>query len=54
MFAYCTVSPVRIRPIADGTRRWMLFAGRDLGDGTIGEFCVDITDLKTAEMPHTA
>jgi PAS domain S-box-containing protein len=39
---------------ADGTRRWMLFAGRDLGDGTIGEFCVDITDLKTAETPQNA
>ncbi|GII03572.1 chemotaxis protein CheB [Planobispora takensis] len=30
----------------DGTRRWMLFAGRDLGDGTISEFCIDISDLK--------
>jgi hypothetical protein len=27
----------------------MLFAGRDLGDGTVSEFCIDITDLKTAE-----
>ena len=27
----------------------MLFAGRDLGDGTISEFCIDITDLKNAE-----
>jgi len=34
---------------ADGSRRWMLFAGRDLGDGTIAEYCVDITDRKRAE-----
>ncbi|MEW9551933.1 chemotaxis protein CheB [Nonomuraea sp. NPDC050783] len=30
----------------DGRRLWMLFAGRDLGDGTISEFCIDISDLK--------
>jgi PAS domain S-box-containing protein len=35
--------------LADGSRRWMLFAGRDLGDGTIVEFCVDNTDRKKAE-----
>ena len=29
--------------LADGSRRWMLFAGRDLGDGTIAEYCVDVT-----------
>lgn len=28
----------------DGSRRWMRFAGRDLGDGTIGELCVDVPD----------
>jgi PAS domain S-box-containing protein len=36
--------------LKNGTRRWMLFAGRDLGDGTISEFCIDITDLKHAEQ----
>ncbi|MDK2745005.1 MAG: response regulator [Nitrospira sp. BO4] len=36
--------------LADGTRRWMLFAGRDLGDGTIAEYCVDIHDRKQAEQ----
>jgi PAS domain S-box-containing protein len=35
--------------LAEGTRRWMLFAGRDLGDGTISEFCIDITARKCAE-----
>ncbi len=35
--------------LADGTRRWMLLAGRDLGDGTIAEYCIDITDRKDAE-----
>lgn len=33
----------------DGTRSWMLFAGRDLGDGTFVEFCIDISDRKQAE-----
>jgi PAS domain S-box-containing protein len=33
----------------DGSRRWMLLAGRDLGDGTISEYCIDITDRKRAE-----
>jgi two-component system CheB/CheR fusion protein len=33
----------------DGTRRWLLFAGRDLGDGTISEFCIDVTDKKRTE-----
>jgi signal transduction histidine kinase len=37
----------------DGSRRWMLFAGRDLGDGTIGEYAIDITDLKHAEAVLT-
>ena len=35
--------------LKDGSRRWMLFAGRDLGDGTISEYCIDITERKTAE-----
>jgi PAS domain S-box-containing protein len=35
--------------MADGSRRWMLFAGRDLGDGTIVEYCVDIHERKRAE-----
>ncbi len=34
---------------ADRSRRWMLFAGRDLGDGTIVEFCIDIHGRKQAE-----
>lgn len=34
----------------DGTRRWMLFAGRDLGDGTLCEYAIDITDRKQAEQ----
>jgi PAS domain S-box-containing protein len=34
---------------ADGSRCWMLFAGRDLGDGTIAEYCIDITERKLAE-----
>ncbi len=33
----------------DGSRRWMLFAGRDLGDGTFSEFCIDVTDRRLAE-----
>jgi PAS domain S-box-containing protein len=33
----------------DGSRRWMLFTGRDLGDGTIAEYCFDISDRKRAE-----
>ena len=32
--------------LADGSRRWMLFAGRDLGDGTIAEYCVDVTSSR--------
>jgi PAS domain S-box-containing protein len=35
--------------LADGSRRWMLFAGRDLGDGTIAEYCLDITSSKRTE-----
>ena len=36
--------------LADGSRRWMLFAGRDLGDGTLVEYCVDINDKKQAQF----
>src|SRR5678815_1455400 len=36
--------------LADGSRRWMLFAGRDLGDGTIAEYCNDINDRKEAQF----
>jgi PAS domain S-box-containing protein len=35
--------------LADGSRRWMLIAGRDLGDGTIVKFCVDYTERKKAQ-----
>ncbi|MBV9761201.1 MAG: PAS domain S-box protein [Acidobacteriaceae bacterium] len=35
--------------LANGARRWFLFAARDLGDGTIVEFCIDITDRKQVE-----
>ncbi|ANL37531.1 MULTISPECIES: CheR family methyltransferase [Rhizobium] len=35
--------------LADGSRRWMLFAGRDLGDGTVAEFCIDISARKQAQ-----
>ncbi len=33
----------------DGSRTWMLFAGSDLGDGTLGEFALDIEDQKRTE-----
>lgn len=33
----------------DGSRSWMLFAGRGLGDGTIVEFAIDISERKAAE-----
>ncbi len=33
----------------DGSRRWMLFAGRALGDGTVSEYCIDISEMKRAE-----
>lgn len=35
--------------LKDGSRRWMLFAGRDVGDGTIAEYCIDITPHRLAE-----
>jgi PAS domain S-box-containing protein len=36
--------------LADGSRRWMLFAGRDLGDGSIAEYCLDITEHKASQL----
>ncbi|WP_160939386.1 PAS domain S-box protein [Teichococcus coralli] len=33
----------------DGSRVWMLFSGRDLGDDTVVEVAIDITDRKNAE-----
>lgn len=35
--------------LKDGSRRWMMFAGRDLGDGTAVEYCIDVTDRKRME-----
>lgn len=35
---------------ADGTRAWMLVAGRDLGDGTIVTYGVDTSALKAVEL----
>ncbi|HVB98140.1 MAG TPA: ATP-binding protein [Candidatus Dormibacteraeota bacterium] len=36
--------------LKDGSRRWMMFVGRDLGDGTILEYCIDVTDRKRMEQ----
>ena len=36
--------------LADGSRRWFLFTGRDLGDGTVAQFCVDVSDRKRVEQ----
>jgi two-component system, chemotaxis family, CheB/CheR fusion protein len=33
----------------DDSSCWMLFAGRKLDDGTIAEYCIDISDRKRAE-----
>lgn len=33
----------------DGSRAWLLFAGRSLADGSIVEYCIDIADRKRAE-----
>lgn len=35
---------------ANGSRSWMLFAGAALGDGTIVEYCIDISSRKRVEM----
>ncbi len=40
--------------LKDGSRRWMLFAGRDLGDGTIAEYCIDVSAQKSAEQATRA
>jgi PAS domain S-box-containing protein len=34
----------------DGSRCWMLFAGRKLNDDTIAEYCIDISKRKRAEL----
>lgn len=34
----------------DGSRCWILFAGRKLDDGTIAKYCIDISDRKRAEQ----
>jgi two-component system CheB/CheR fusion protein len=36
--------------LKDGSRSWMLFVGADLGDGTIVEYSIDISDRKRAEQ----
>ncbi len=33
----------------DGKKSWMLFAGAGLGDGTVVEYCIDVTDRRGAE-----
>ena len=35
--------------LANGSRHWMHFTGRDLGDGTIAEYVIDLTEQKRAE-----
>jgi PAS domain S-box-containing protein len=35
--------------LASGSRCWMMFAAQDLGDGTIVEYVIDITDRRRAE-----
>lgn len=34
----------------DGSRLWMLFAGAALGDGTVIEYCIDVSDRKRVEF----
>jgi two-component system CheB/CheR fusion protein len=34
----------------DGSRCWILFAGRRLDDGTVAEYCIDISARKRAEQ----
>ncbi|MFW5830727.1 MAG: PAS domain-containing protein [Prolixibacteraceae bacterium] len=34
----------------DGSRKWMMFAGSSLGDGTFVEYCFDISGKKKAEQ----
>jgi PAS domain S-box-containing protein len=33
----------------DGSRQWFVFAGSALGDGTVVEFCVDVSERKRVE-----
>jgi PAS domain S-box-containing protein len=33
----------------DGSRSWMVFAGAALGDGTVVEYCIDVSDRKRIE-----
>jgi PAS domain S-box-containing protein len=35
--------------LADGSRAWLLFTGAALGDGTVVEYCIDMTDRRRAE-----
>lgn len=36
--------------LKDGSKSWMMFAGRQLDDVTVVEYCIDISDRKHAEM----
>lgn len=36
--------------LRDGTRCWMMVVGRDLGDGNVVEYVIDIDDRKQAEI----
>jgi two-component system CheB/CheR fusion protein len=38
----------------DGTRKWMMFVGADLGDGTAVKYAIDISDRKRAEEAQRA
>jgi two-component system CheB/CheR fusion protein len=38
----------------DGTRKWMMFVGADLGDGTTIKYAIDISDRKRAEEAQRA
>lgn len=39
--------------LKNGDRVWMIFAGASLGDGTLIEYCMDISDRKRAEAQVT-
>lgn len=36
--------------LKDGSRSWMMFAGRQLDEETVVEYCIDVSDRKHAEM----
>ena len=36
--------------LKDGSRSWMMFAGRQLDASTVVEYCIDISDRKHVEM----